>query len=66
MCNREQHSLASIEGEAFSPVKFHSPSVGECQGAEVGEGGWEREHFHGRNKRGSEVGIGEKEITPEM
>ena len=26
-------------GEAFGPVKTHFPSVGECQGAEVGEGG---------------------------
>ena len=44
-------------GEAFGPVKAHFPSVGECQGAEVGEGGWEKEHLHGGNSRGSGDGI---------
>ena len=36
------------------------PSVEECQGAEVREGGWEREHLHGGNEkgRGWDCGIG--------
>ena len=39
-------------GEAFGPVKAHFPSVGKCQGAELGKGGWEREHLHGGNGSG--------------
>jgi len=27
-------------GEALSPAKTGSPSVGECQGREAGRGGW--------------------------
>jgi hypothetical protein len=27
-------------GEALSPVKVLSPSIGECLGQEVGVGGW--------------------------
>ena len=27
-------------GEALGPVKALCPSVGECQGGEVGVGGW--------------------------
>ena len=53
-------------GEAFGPVKAHFPNVGECQRAEVGEGGWEREPLHGGNGRGRRDGIGVKEITSKM
>ena len=45
-------------------MKAHFPSVGECQGAEVGEGGWEWKHLHGSKGRGDENG--EKGITFEM
>ena len=41
--------------EAFGAVKAHFLSVGEHQGVEVEEGGWEREHLHGGNGRGGEV-----------
>ena len=46
-----------MEGEAFGPVKARFPSVGECQGAEVKKGVWEREHLHGGNGRGKGDGI---------
>jgi hypothetical protein len=35
-----------VGGEALNPVKAQCPSVGECQGGEVGVGGWVREHPH--------------------
>jgi len=38
--------------EALGPVKVHFPSVGECQGLDVGMGGWEGEHPHRRRGRG--------------
>ena len=44
--------MTSMGREAFSPVKACFPSVGECQGADVGEGCWEREHLHGDDGRG--------------
>jgi hypothetical protein len=31
---------ASIREEAFGPVKVRCPSIGECKGRELGEGGW--------------------------
>ena len=37
-------------GEALGPVKALCPSIGECQGREVGVGGWMEAHPH-RNKR---------------
>ena len=52
--------LVSMGGEAFGPVNAHFPNVGECQGAEVGKGGWKREHLHGGNERWREDGIGGK------
>ena len=54
ICSRSQHCLASKGGEAFCPVKALCPSVGECPGTEVGEGGWEREQLHGSKRRGRE------------
>ena len=51
-------------GEAFGSAMACFPSVGECQGTEVEEGGWEREHLHGSNGRGD--GSGGKVITSEM
>ena len=38
-------------GEAFGPWKACFPSVEECQGAEVGVGGWDWEHLHGSKER---------------
>jgi len=29
-----------MEGEALGPAKAGTPSIGECQGREVGMGGW--------------------------
>jgi hypothetical protein len=40
ICSRGWHCQASIGGEALGPVKAWFPSVGECQGGEVGVGGW--------------------------
>jgi hypothetical protein len=40
-------------GEVLGPVKAQCPSVGECQGREVGVGGWVEEHPHrSRGRRG--------------
>jgi hypothetical protein len=71
ICSRRLHCLASIGGEALGPVKARCPSVRECQGGEVGVGGWVGEHPH--RSRGREDGIGgfqrgnlEKGITFEM
>ena len=30
----------SVGAEVLGPVKFQCPSVGKCQGGEVGLGGW--------------------------
>ena len=43
-------------GEALGPVKARCPSVGECQGGEVGVGEWVGEHPHRR--RGRRIGEG--------
>jgi hypothetical protein len=40
ICSRERSYLASMEGEVLGPVKARCLSVGECQGGEVGMGGW--------------------------
>ena len=45
-------------------MKACFPTIGECQGTEVGVGGWEREHLHGSKGRG--MGVKGKEITFEM
>ena len=37
-------------------MKAKCPSVGECQGSEVGVGGWVREHPH--RSRGRKDGMG--------
>jgi hypothetical protein len=46
------------------------PSVGECQGGEVGVGGWVGEHSHRSKERGRGKGFAEgkpgKGITFEM
>jgi hypothetical protein len=52
-------------GEALGPVKFQCPSIGECQGQEVGEGGLvSRERGEGIG--GSSEGKPEKGIIFEM
>jgi hypothetical protein len=38
--------------EALGSVKAQCPSVGECQGGEVGVGGWVGEHPHRNRGRG--------------
>jgi hypothetical protein len=45
-----------MEGEVLGPVKDRFPRVGECQGDEVGVGGWEGEHPH--RSRGKGMGWG--------
>jgi len=58
--NRICSSVSVMEGEALGPVKAHFPSVGECQGVEVGVGGCKWEHLHRSRWRGGGV-IGEGE-----
>jgi hypothetical protein len=44
--------LASMGDEALGSVKVQCPSLGECQGGEVGVGEWVGEHPHrSREKR---------------
>jgi len=38
--SRGWHCRVSTGGKALGPVKGHYPNVGECQGIEVGVGGW--------------------------
>jgi hypothetical protein len=56
ICSRGWPCWASMGGEALGPVKAQCPSVGECQGGEVGVGEWLEEHPHRR--RGREDGTG--------
>ena len=39
ICSRGWPNLSSVGGEAFGPVKVLCPSIGECQGQELGVGG---------------------------
>jgi hypothetical protein len=39
ICSREWPSWTPMGGEALGPVKALCPSIGECQGQEVGVGG---------------------------
>jgi hypothetical protein len=41
-----------VGGEALDLVKTQFPSVVECQGGEVGVGGWEGEHPHRSRRMG--------------
>jgi hypothetical protein len=46
--SRQKMSLSVINSdEVLGPVKAQCCSVRECQGREVGAGGWVREHPHG-------------------
>ena len=49
--------------EAFGPVRACFPNVEECQGADMREGGWEREQLHGSKGKGREIGVGRKGIS---
>jgi hypothetical protein len=42
-------------GEALGPIKARCPSVEECQGWEVGVGGWVEEHLHRSWGRGDGI-----------
>jgi hypothetical protein len=46
--------VASMGGEALGPVKAQCPSVGECQGSQMGVGGWVGKHPH--RSRGDRIG----------
>jgi hypothetical protein len=66
--SKEWPCLASMRGEALGPVKAQCPSVGECQGREVGVDGWVGEHPHrsrGGDREFLEGKLG-KELTLEM
>jgi hypothetical protein len=43
-------------GEAFGPLKVLCPSVGECEGIEVGAGEWLRKHPSRRRRKGEGIG----------
>jgi hypothetical protein len=51
ICSRGWPSWSSMGGDALGPVKVQYPSIGECQGQEVGVGGL--------MSRGKGKGIGE-------
>jgi hypothetical protein len=42
--------------ETLGLVKVGGPTVGKCQGSEVGEGRWVEEHSHRSKGRGNEIG----------
>jgi hypothetical protein len=44
-------------GEALGPVKAPGPNVVECQGSEMGIGGWMGEHLHRSRGRGIVQGV---------
>ena len=44
-----------MQEEDLGPVKAQCPIVGECEGRQVGMGGWVGEHSH--RSRGREDGI---------
>ena len=43
------------EDGLVGPVKAQCPSVGECQGREIGMGRWVREHHHRNRGRGNGI-----------
>jgi len=47
-------------------VKTHFPNVGECQGVEVEEGGWEWSILIEAGKGGECMGEGRKGITSDV
>jgi hypothetical protein len=48
--------LALMGGESPVPVKTRGPSLGECQGGEVGGGMWVGEVSHRSRKSENEIG----------
>jgi hypothetical protein len=58
ICSRGWPCWASMGGEALGPVKAQCPSVGGCQGGEVGVGGWLGEHPHRSRRRRRRRGWG--------
>jgi hypothetical protein len=46
-----------VGGEALGPVKARCPSVRECQGLEVGVGGWVRKHPYRSRRSIDEIGV---------
>jgi hypothetical protein len=57
ICSRGWHCWTSMGGETLGPGKASCPSVGECQGGEVGVGGRVGEYPHRSRER--EDGIGD-------
>ena len=54
ICSRGWPSQSSMGEEALGSVKALSPSVGECQGQEVGVGGWGKEEWIEGFRRGNQ------------
>jgi hypothetical protein len=52
ICGRGWPCWTSVGGEALGPEGVQCPSVGECQGGNMGVGGWVREHPHRSRERG--------------
>jgi hypothetical protein len=65
ICSTGWPSLSSMGGVALGPVKVLCPSIGECQGQEVGVGGWGSRRRWGADRGFLEGKLG-KGITFEM
>jgi len=51
-----------VGGEAFGPIEARCPSVGECQGGEVGVSGWVGVHPHRSREKGMGWGFAESKL----
>ena len=56
ICSRGWLCRTLMGGETLGPGKAQCPTIGECQGREVGVGRWVEEHP--RRSRGREDGMG--------